>query len=145
MESVLPLPARMAGLFASSGGPCVKIWDVKRGVMVHTLSNHVKTVTSLCLDGSETRLVSGSLDGHVKVYGLDGFKVVFSFKYPAGVMSLAAAGEKKFVVGMVSGLLSIRQRSVKIDVSSIVAGPEKIRGGSWKHFARGKSYRPEQV
>jgi U3 small nucleolar RNA-associated protein 15 len=135
----------MAGLFASCGGPCVKIWDVKRGVVVHTLSNHVKTVTSMCLDGSETRLVSGSLDGHVKVYGLDGFKVVFSFKYPGGVLSLAVVGEKKLVVGMVSGLLSIRQRSVKVGTLAMSGEVEKFRTGTWKYFVRGKDYRPEQV
>jgi U3 small nucleolar RNA-associated protein 15 len=134
----------MVGLFASCGGPCVKIWDVKRGVVVHTLINHVKTVTSLCLDGSETRLVSGSLDGHVKVYGLDGFKVGYSFKYPGGVLSLGIVGEKKLVVGMVSGLLSIRQRLVAVG-KGVEKEVEKIRGGTWRHFSRGKTYRPEQV
>jgi U3 small nucleolar RNA-associated protein 15 len=37
---------------------------------LHTMSNHAKTITCLTLDYDGTRLLSSSLDGHVKVYDL---------------------------------------------------------------------------
>ena len=54
-----------------------KVWDVLGGGgrLLHTLSNHQKTVTCLALDGTGTRLLTGGLDRHVKIYNLESFKV----------------------------------------------------------------------
>lgn len=49
----------------------MKVWDVMGGFTeLHSLSNHAKTVTCLAADKEGTRLLSASLDGHVKVYDL---------------------------------------------------------------------------
>jgi hypothetical protein len=50
-----------------------------------------QTITSLCLDGSKTRLMSGALDGHVKVYDLQTFGMVYGMKYPSPVLSMACS------------------------------------------------------
>ena len=40
-------------------------------------------------DRVSPRLLTGSLDGHVKVHELDGFSVTHSAKYPGQVLSVA--------------------------------------------------------
>ena len=75
--------------YSYTGGNVVKIWDVLGGgKLLHVLKSHQKTVTCLCLTPSmklnqsdatlAPRLLTGSLDGHVKVFDISDFKV-FSF------------------------------------------------------------------
>lgn len=112
VSAVLALPGGAA--IASAGGNVITIWDVLAGgKLVHTFSNHQKvaspcipavvlvlidtpalvlqSITALCLDGTGTRLLSASLDCHVKVYDLQSYDVVFGVKYPAPILSLAIA------------------------------------------------------
>lgn len=49
------------------------------GRLLHTLANHQKTVTCLALDGTGSRLLSGGLDRHVKIYNLENFKARLLF------------------------------------------------------------------
>jgi len=76
----------MSDMFMLAGGQEVKIWDiVGGGRQLHVLSSHQKTVTTLCmapssnsraaLDQDAPRLLTASLDGHVKVFELSQFKV----------------------------------------------------------------------
>lgn len=71
---------------ASAGGTDVKIWDiVGGGRLVQTLGSHQKTVTSLtmtapresssALEQDAPRLLTSSLDGHVRVFDLSNLKV----------------------------------------------------------------------
>lgn len=71
----------------SAGGTEVKIWDiVGGGKQLHLLGSHQKTVTSLTMTAHSNsgasmeqdapRLLTGSLDGHVKVFDLNQFKVM---------------------------------------------------------------------
>ena len=72
-----------------AGGNAVCVWDVLAGGrLLHRGETHQKTVTSLCLarceagdGGAGPRLVTGGLDGHVKVHELDSFQVTHSIKY----------------------------------------------------------------
>ncbi len=61
------------------------------GKLLHTLSNHQKTITTMCLDGTGTRLLTGSLDQHVKVYSLESFTVMHGMKYSSPVLSMACS------------------------------------------------------
>lgn len=85
LEDVVFFPS--GGLLASAGGTEVKIWDiVGGGRQVQTLGSHQKTVTSLtmtapresysALEGDGPRLLTASLDGHVRVFDLSKFKVL---------------------------------------------------------------------
>ncbi|NWH54580.1 UTP15 protein, partial [Fregata magnificens] len=88
VESVLLFPS--GGLLVSAGGRYVKVWDVlKGGQLLVSLKNHHKTVTCLCLNSSGQRLLSGSLDRHVKIYSTTSYKVVHSFNYATSILSLA--------------------------------------------------------
>ncbi|TPX49459.1 hypothetical protein SeMB42_g01569 [Synchytrium endobioticum] len=136
------LPFRGGALIASAGGNKVKVWDIMAGGRaLQTISNSQKTVTCLTFDGTNTRLLSGSLDNHVKVYNLQDYKVVHSIKYPSPILSLGVSpDDTRLVVGMNNGLLSIRQRVVKTkdllaDQSSTTS--MRLRGGTKAYFERG--------
>ncbi|XP_005998820.1 U3 small nucleolar RNA-associated protein 15 homolog [Latimeria chalumnae] len=141
VESVLLFPS--GGLLVSAGGRYVKVWDMlKGGQLLVSLRNHHKTVTCLCLSSSGQRLLSGSLDRHVKVYSTTTYKVVHSFDYAASILSLALAPEDEaIVVGMTNGVLNIRHRK---------HGEEKLESGAkrrrptYRFFVKGKDYMPKQ-
>lgn len=107
-------------LAASTGGTTVKLWDLTAGRVMQTLGNHQKTVTCASIvdvrdrDGAHcTRLLTGALDGHVKVYDLETFKVAYAYKYPSGVMSVAVAPDlSSMVVGMADRSMVVRKHKL---------------------------------
>ncbi|KAI8853335.1 WD40-repeat-containing domain protein [Chytridium lagenaria] len=143
VESVLFLPG--TSIIASAGSNRLKIWNIlSGGSLFQDLSNHQKTITSLCLDGSRTRIITGSLDHHVKIYSTSDYKVTYSMKYPSPVLSVAASpSNSHLVVGMASGLLSIRHRMLKTeDIAKAQRNNDELKGGTYKFFQRGAAFKP---
>ncbi|KAI9800680.1 MAG: hypothetical protein M1825_004002 [Sarcosagium campestre] len=122
VESVLSLPS--ATTILASAGNTISVLDIVAGKPLSLLKNHQKTVTSLCLASRGTNVVSGGLDGHVKVFESSGWNVVAGSKYPSPILSLAVVAtgpnqdDRHVAVGMQSGILSIRTR---------LSGQQKIR------------------
>ena len=114
VESVLPMPSGTTVL--ASADNQISVLDLVAGKPLQLLKNHQKTVTALCLASNGTRLVSGGLDGHVKVFETTGWNVVSGSKYQSPVLSVNVISsgsnreDKHLVVGMQSGVLSIRTR-----------------------------------
>ncbi|KAK8207577.1 U3 small nucleolar RNA-associated protein 15 [Zalaria obscura] len=114
VEAVLPMPGGTQVLAAADNA--ISVLDLVAGRPLQLLRNHQKTVTSLCLAQDATRVVSGGLDGHVKVFETTNWNVVAGFKYPSPVLSLSVVGsganreDRHLAVGMQSGLLSVRTR-----------------------------------
>lgn len=114
VESVLPLPSGTTILAAADNQ--ISVLDLVAGKPLQLLKNHQKTVTSLCLASNDTRVVSGGLDGHVKVFETTGWNVVAGSKYPSPILSLnvirsgSGREDKHLAVGMQSGMLSIKTR-----------------------------------
>jgi U3 small nucleolar RNA-associated protein 15 len=100
VEDVLMYPG--GGAIVSAGGTSIKVWDLlSGGRAMHSVSNHQKTITSMCFDGSCSRLLTGSLDQHVKIYNVMDYKVVHSIKYPSPVMSVGISPtDSTLAVGM---------------------------------------------
>uniref|UniRef100_A0A672ZJQ8 U3 small nucleolar RNA-associated protein 15 homolog n=1 Tax=Sphaeramia orbicularis TaxID=375764 RepID=A0A672ZJQ8_9TELE len=142
VESVLLYPSE--GLVVSAGGRYVKVWDLlKGGQPLVSLKNHHKTVTSLCLSSNGQRLLSASLDRHVKVYNTTNFRVVHNFDYAASVLSLALApDDESIIVGMTNGVLSIKHR--KSPEESKEVSHQQRRRPSYRVFVKGKNYMPKQ-
>ena len=87
VESVLLYPG--GSLAVSVGGNYMKIWDILAGGRtLHTISNHQKTITSAIFDNSCTKILTGSLDHHVKIYDIQNFNVEHSLKYESPILSL---------------------------------------------------------
>lgn len=114
IESVLPMPSGTTILAASDNQ--ISVLDLVAGRPMQLLKSHQKTVTTLCLASNGTRLVSGGLDGHLKVFETTGWNLVAGSKYPSPILSLAVIGsgagrdDHHLVVGMQSGILSIKTR-----------------------------------
>ncbi|KAJ3603749.1 hypothetical protein NHX12_028490 [Muraenolepis orangiensis] len=142
VESLLLYPSE--GLIVSAGGRYVKVWDLlKGGQPLVSLKNHHKTVTSLCLGSNGQRLLSASLDRHVKVYNTTNYKVVHNFDYAASILSLGLApGDESIVVGMTNGILSIKHKKTAEDSKDRTV--RQKRQPSYRVFVKGKNYVPKQ-
>uniref|UniRef100_A0A665WN40 U3 small nucleolar RNA-associated protein 15 homolog n=1 Tax=Echeneis naucrates TaxID=173247 RepID=A0A665WN40_ECHNA len=142
VESLLLYPSE--GLLVSAGGRFVKVWDLlKKGQPLVSLKNHHKTVTCLCLSSNGERLLSGSLDRHVKVYNTTSYKVVHNFDYAASILSLALApNDESIVVGMTNGILNLKHRK-NAEESKEISGQQRRRP-SYRVFVKGKNYFPKQ-
>ncbi|KAK2848448.1 hypothetical protein Q7C36_010130 [Tachysurus vachellii] len=141
VECVLLYPSE--ALLVSTGGRYVKVWDLlKGGQPLVSLKNHHKTVTCACLSSTDNRLLTGSLDRHVKVYN-SSYKVVHSFDYAASILSLDLAPDDEMVaVGMANGVLSVRHRKHNEDKQEVVS--RRRRGPAYRVFVKGKNYVPKQ-
>ncbi|KAG1676498.1 U3 small nucleolar RNA-associated protein 15 [Nymphon striatum] len=139
VESVLLLPNGL--VVASAGGTSVKLWDIMgSGKMLSNLNNHHKTVTSLCLASNNQRLLSGSLDRHVKIHDLTSFKVVHTLDYSSPILSVAVSPDDKTVVtGMADGLFSIQHRSEKKDKPIKDKQPKP-----YEKYLKNRNYTPAQ-
>jgi U3 small nucleolar RNA-associated protein 15 len=66
VQAAVVLPG--GGVLATAGGNVIKIWDLLGGGrLLQAMCNHSKPITSLAIDGDGGRLLSGSLDHHLKV------------------------------------------------------------------------------
>jgi U3 small nucleolar RNA-associated protein 15 len=114
VEAVLPMPSGTTVL--ASADNQISVLDLVAGKPLQLLKNHQKTITSLCLASNGTRLVSGGLDGHVKIFETGGWNIVAGSKYPSPILAInvissgANREDKHLVVGMQSGILSIKTR-----------------------------------
>ncbi|KAJ1565002.1 snoRNA-binding rRNA-processing protein, partial [Cladochytrium tenue] len=122
VESVLFLPG--SSLVASTGSSRLCIWNMfssgsrsaPSSNAFQTASDHQKSITCSALDGTGTRILTGSLDAQVKVYGVEEGRVLHSLKYPAPILALGVSPDNlHLAVGMTTGLLSVRTRVVKTE------------------------------
>ncbi|CAG8432709.1 5691_t:CDS:10 [Diversispora eburnea] len=125
-----------------SRGPTITVWDIiAGGRVVRSVSNHQKTITSMCFNESQSRLLTGSLDHHVKIYDVQDYDVVHSIKYPSPILCLALSpDEKNFITGMTCGSLSIRHRKTTLQENRS-RKDKQPRVGSYQYFTRGRSYK----
>ncbi|KAL8920434.1 MAG: hypothetical protein Q9172_004481 [Xanthocarpia lactea] len=122
VETILPMPSGTTVLAAADNQ--ISVLDLIAARPLQLIQNHQKAVTSLCLASNNTRLVSGGLDGHLKVFETSAWNVVYGSKYPSPILSLAVIGagasreDRHLAVGMQSGVLSIKTR---------LSGQQKVR------------------
>uniref|UniRef100_A0AAV1UL34 U3 small nucleolar RNA-associated protein 15 C-terminal domain-containing protein n=1 Tax=Peronospora matthiolae TaxID=2874970 RepID=A0AAV1UL34_9STRA len=143
VETCMIMPG--GSLLLSAGGSTIKVWDIlSGGRLLHSFSSHQKTITSLGLDGTGTRLMSGSLDGHLKVYDLKTYELAHGFKYNSGVLTFGMSPTNGHLfAGTVDGVLSVRRRPVKrTELNETRTRQAVIRGGTYKYFLRGKNAKP---
>lgn len=114
VEAVMALPGGTTVVGAA--GEKMAVIDIVAGKPLHLLQNHQKTITSLASASRGTRVLSGGLDGHVKVFDSNSWQVVAGFKYPSPVLTVdvvpsnSDAQDRHLCIGMQSGIVSIRTR-----------------------------------
>ncbi|GBG29902.1 U3 small nucleolar RNA-associated protein 15-like [Hondaea fermentalgiana] len=165
-------PSQTAALSLDQGGPVedvlafrdgyrvaaavhskVFVWDVRAGGQkLRELDDHQRTVTSLFQDGTNLRLLSGSLDGLIKVHDADSLECTASVAIGSGQGILCAGmstDNSTLVVGCVSGQAVVRKRvSAKEEKTGTQAeiaagaGLDMPRGGTRRFFMRGGNVGP---
>ncbi|KAL1653985.1 hypothetical protein SLS61_003387 [Didymella pomorum] len=165
IETVLPMPSGTAVLATSDNA--ISVLDIVAAKPIHMLRNHQKTVTALSLANNGSRLLSGSLDGHVKVFETQGWNVVGGLKYPSPILSLSVVPSQKedkhIAVGLSSGILSIRThlsgeqkalaREREKEMKALMEGKideydrakKRKRGKGWEKRVRGKDFTGESA
>ncbi|KAK5116999.1 hypothetical protein LTR62_006720 [Meristemomyces frigidus] len=124
IENLLSLSDTM---LASAAGNEVTILNLIAGKADHIIRSHQKTVTSLATAENSTRILTGGLDGHVKIHSTATWEVAAGIKYSSPILSLSVISsgaqqtnreDRHLAIGLQTGLLSIRTR---------LAGAEKVR------------------
>jgi U3 small nucleolar RNA-associated protein 15 len=164
IESVLPMPSGTALLASSSN--TVSVLDLVAARPIQLLKNHQKTVTSLALASNGERVLTGALDGHVKVFETSGWNMVAGLKFPSPILSLSvvpsAKDDRHIAVGMQSGILSLRTRLTgqqksaarerEKEMKALMEGriedydrknKKRKRGKGWEKRLRGKDFTGE--
>ncbi|MCJ1310013.1 hypothetical protein MMC25_003674 [Agyrium rufum] len=114
VETVMPMPTGTT--ICAAAGNRIAVLDIVAGRPLHILENHQKAITSLSLASNDTRVISGGLDGHVKIFETLSWNSVAGFKYPSPVLSLAIIStgsnreDRHLAVGLQSGVLSVKTR-----------------------------------
>ena len=109
VESLSLFPSM--SLIVSAGGPLVKIWDVYQRRLLTSLSQHTKTVTSVCLSDGHSKILSAGLDKRVNIFDTRDYQKIASVEFDSPILSMdLSAKDQTIAVGMAGGFLSVRQR-----------------------------------
>jgi len=129
-----------SGMLASAGDNYVRIWDLMAGgKLLNTFSYHQKTITSLSIDGTGTRLLSAGLDGFVKFYDVSNFSLTHSMQFAGPLLSVGISPDcSTIATGFVDGTLSTKQRPQPSGQREL---PHRFRSSAYAHFHRGAAYK----
>lgn len=129
VESVLLYPGDTMAI--SAAGNQIKVWDLLgsiKGKPIYSISNHQKTITSMCFNSQFTRLLTASLDHQVKIYDMEDYTVAHSIRYPGPLISVGISpNDTHLVTAMSNGLLTVRERQLdfNLDENSTIIGKKK--------------------
>lgn len=118
----------------SAGHTRVTNWDIRTLSPVTNYIPHSKNITSLALNSTKEKLLTGSLDCNLKVHSLEDAKVLHSIKYPGPIATVTLTyDDAHLVVGMTDGKLSVRQRKhSKAPLAKVSENPEDLFIANWK-------------
>ena len=141
IESIAFFPSE--SLVLTVGGQRLSCWDITGRRLLYQFNAHQKTVSTVKVVDVEgqLRVLTGSLDGHIKVFDPASFKMLYACKYPAPVMSLDIAQDSNtLAVGLADGTLSFRKRRVPKDQSARATSfPRRLTAANYKYFYRNQS------
>ena len=126
VESIAFFPSE--SLVITAGGSHLCCWDLfSGGRLLHKLSAHQKTITSVLVrhvpivsalqsnsnasSGGALRIMSSSLDGHIKVFDPETFQATHASRYPSPILSFDISPDTmSLAVGTADGTLAVRRR-----------------------------------
>ena len=163
-------------LLVSVGGEYVCVWDaICGGRLLRRLRSHQKTITTVhvhpdagppsfasgyeigsesALESNAPRMITGSLDGFVKIHELDTFTVTHSIKYPGPVLTCSLSPDANcLATGLANKVLSVRRRTKPRNSDDpsgyqgvrskkkgfTVKKPRRLDASHWRYFIRGQN------
>ncbi|GLC39732.1 hypothetical protein PLESTM_000933800 [Pleodorina starrii] len=162
VEDVAFFPS--GSLAVTAGGNYLCVWDLlgaspsggsgSGGRLLKRLDNFQKTVTCVRLSplaGPDSvaapRMLAGSLDGHVKIFELDSFRVTAASKYPSPVLSLGLSPDCRLLaVGLADGSLTVRKHARPKALAGAPGMPPpktryqpRLTAANFRYFIRGQN------
>jgi len=126
VESICLFPSM--SLIVSSGGPTIKVWDCYQRKLLTQLSNHTKTVTSVCLSHDNTKIISAGLDKRVNVFDALDYSTVSTFESDSPILSMSLSQrDSTMALGMAGGFISVAQRSTKTTIEDVTKDSKKMK------------------
>jgi WD40 repeat protein len=118
----------LEAMFATAGGDStIKLWDLRTGDLLHTLSDGPRVIAELAFAGDGHRLVSGASDGTVQFWSVSGGALQETFLEQPGqieALALHPAGAS-ISVGVAPGLVDRVERrpnsGIRIEGQSVRA------------------------
>lgn len=127
IEALIFLPS--GSVIVSAGGTEIKFWDaIGGGRLLGKISQHTKTITSLCVANKGRHLVAGSLDQHVKFFNIFNYQMVHNINYTSPVLSVGVSKDNNtLTVGQVNGTIAVHRRDPKADDAKVSEKRDKRR------------------
>ncbi|CAE8583832.1 unnamed protein product [Polarella glacialis] len=136
-------------LFASAGGPAVKVWDLAcAGRLVQELPDaHSKAITGICLDSKASILLTASFDGLTKVYHAADLSHIWTYRLPGPATCCAWRPDNRgFVVGLDDGTWHVKMmKKATADPAKVAEGGPAKSQKKWvkrEGFLRGEEHQP---
>lgn len=67
-------------LLTGSDDTLVKVWDARRGYLIHTIRGHFSVINDIAINEENTLIATASSDGYVRVWRMDNFQPVAALK-----------------------------------------------------------------
>lgn len=113
-------------MIISTGSNIIKFWDISiGGHLVHSMSPHQKTITSIAYNSDFSHIITGGLDRISKVIDLSSYRVVQGFKFDSPVMCVACnKHDSALSFGLANGECIMKTRKITIDSIAAVNSDE---------------------
>lgn len=123
----------------STGSNYIRIWDIlSGGKLLKTVSHHQKTITCIKYDNERKRILTGGLDRQLQILSMDNFEVEANLSYPDPILCFdLAPNHSHLVVGMTSGLVSIKRRQIENHKAENENSKSIIRSNTHQYYMRG--------
>lgn len=100
-------------MIITAGSNMIKFWDISDGHLIHSMSPHQKTITSLIYNSDHSYLITSGLDRLSKVIDLCNYRVVQSFKFDSPVMCVSCnKNDSALSFGLANGNSIMKTRKV---------------------------------
>lgn len=112
-------------MIITAGSNMIKFWDISNGHLIHSMSPHQKTITSLIYNSDSSHIITAGLDRLSKVIDLSSYRVVQSFKFDSPVMCVACnKTDSALSFGLANGNSVMKTRKISLDSRSKIITEE---------------------
>lgn len=104
-------------MIISTGSNIIKFWDISiGGHLVHSMSPHQKTITSIAYNSDFSHIITGGLDRLSKIIDLSSYHVVQGFKFDSPVMCVSCNKQDSALsFGLANGQCVMKTRKITLD------------------------------
>lgn len=124
IEDLLVTPN--GSIVITAGSNIIKFWDISTGGhLIHSMSPHQKTITSIAFNFDCSYLITAGLDRLSKIIDLSTYRVVQSYKFESPVMSVSCNNsDTALSFGLANGYSVLKSRKLPSASEKLVTADE---------------------